>query len=68
MKHGKGRGIKAADDQHVAACPHCHRMYDGQLGTVLPRQEAVERFDEARARTFAMYEKMGWLDEVGYNK
>lgn len=64
--HGKGKGIKAADDQHAAGCHHCHMVYDGQTGIVLPRYEAVERFNEARARTFALYERMGWLEEVGY--
>jgi hypothetical protein len=65
-KHGKGKGIKAADDQHVASCSWCHRVYDGQRGFVLPREEAAMRFDEARARTFLQYEKEGWLDQVGY--
>lgn len=64
--HGKGKGIKAADDQHVASCHHCHMVYDGQTGMVLPRAEVVRLFDEGRARTFALYEKNGWLDEVGY--
>jgi ribosomal protein L31 len=64
--HGKGGSIKAADDQHVAACPHCHRFYDGQTGSVLLRSVAVERFNEGRARTFSLYEKNGWLVEVGY--
>ena len=40
--------------------------YDGQTGMVLPRQDAVALFDEGRARTFAYYEKQGWLAEVGY--
>jgi hypothetical protein len=64
--HGKGGSIKAADDQHAAACPYCHRYYDGQLGKVLPRAEAVRLFNAARARTFALYEKNGWLAEVDY--
>jgi hypothetical protein len=66
QKHGKGKGIKAADDQHVASCPWCHRVYDGQRGFVLPREEANQLFDEARTRTFMLYEKEGWLDQVGY--
>jgi hypothetical protein len=65
-KHGKGKSIKAADDQHVASCHHCHMIYDGQLGIVLPREEAVAKFDAARERTFALYEKEGWLEQVGY--
>jgi len=65
--HGKAKGLKAADDQHCAACHSCHMLYDGQLGIVLPRAEAVRLFNEARARTFALYEKNGWLKEVGYD-
>lgn len=65
--HGKGCGIKASDDQHVASCSNCHRLYDGQTFKVLPRAEANHLFDAARARTFALYEKNGWLVEVGYS-
>jgi hypothetical protein len=64
--HGKGKGLKADDSQHVAACPRCHRLYDGQLGYVMPREDAVRLFNAARSRTFALYAKNGWLDEVGY--
>lgn len=64
--HGKGAKIKAADDQHVAGCSNCHRLYDGQRGKPLTRTQAVELFNAARARTFALYEKNGWLVEVGY--
>jgi hypothetical protein len=65
-KHGKGTGHKAADDQHVAGCPVCHRVYDGQAGIVIPREEAVEAFDAGRERTFKLYDKNGWLEKVGY--
>lgn len=61
QEHGKGMGQKADDDQHVAACPACHRHYDGgKLG-----HNARQEFTEARERTFALYEKEGWLMEVG---
>jgi len=66
--HGKGRNIKADDDQHVASCSNCHRLYDGQMGKPLPRAEAVQKFNEARERTFKLYEKNGWLVEVGYER
>jgi hypothetical protein len=64
--HGKGGGIKAADDQHVAGCSNCHRLYDGQRGKPLPRAVAVQAFNEGRERTFSIYEKNGWLSLVGY--
>jgi hypothetical protein len=64
--HGKSIGMKAADDQHVASCPNCHRLYDGQLGYVMPREQANKLFNDARTRTFALYARMGWLEEVGY--
>jgi hypothetical protein len=67
-RHGKGKSIKAADDQHVASCHHCHMIYDGHTGIVLPREEAVRLFDAARERTFALYEKEGWLEQVGYTE
>lgn len=62
-KSGKGFGMKSADDQHVASCPACHRFYDANK---LPRDKAVEIFNNARTRTFLYYEKMGWLAKVGY--
>jgi hypothetical protein len=64
--HGKGKGIKAADDQHVASCHHCHMVYDGQLNPILKREDSVRLFNAARERTFSLYGKEGWLDEVGY--
>lgn len=64
--HGKGMGIKAHDDQHVASCHHCHQVYDGHTHIVIPRAEAVELFNEARQRTFALYERHGWLEAVNY--
>lgn len=64
--HGKGMGIKADDDQHVASCHHCHLVYDGHTHLVIPREDAVELFNAARARTFALYERNGWLEKVGY--
>lgn len=63
--HGRGHGFKADDDQHVAACPHCHRYYDGGK---LPRTEAFDTFTAARERTFALYRSRGWLAEVGYEQ
>jgi len=68
LVHGKGKGFKASDDQHVASCHRCHMVYDGQAGLVLPRTEAVRLFDIGRARTFAVYESNGWLIEVDYHK
>lgn len=61
--HGKGTGIKAADDQHVAACPACHRYFDSNT---LPHDVALARFKTARDLTFAFYQRQGWLVEVGY--
>ncbi len=62
-QHGKGRGLKSADDQHVASCPACHRFYDANR---LPREKAFDMFNDARARTFIYYERMGWLEKLGY--
>lgn len=64
--HAKAKGLKAADDHHVASCSNCHMLYDGQLGKPLPRAVAVERFNEGRERTFRLYDRNGWLVEVGY--
>ncbi|HYN54384.1 MAG TPA: hypothetical protein VES38_06740 [Methylotenera sp.] len=61
--HGKGYGIKAADDQHVAGCSECHRYYDANK---MPRAEALKAFEAGRARTFIFYESQGWLKDVGY--
>ena len=63
QRHGKGGGIKAGDDQHVAGCHHCHEAY-----TKLPKEEKLEKFEEARVRTFLNYEAQGWLKEVGYDQ
>jgi hypothetical protein len=38
------------------------------MGKPLPRAEAVQKFNEARERTFKLYEKNGWLVEVGYER
>jgi hypothetical protein len=62
-QHGHGKGLKSADDQHVAACPACHRYYDAHK---LPRDKELEIFNAARARTFNLYGRMGWLAKVGY--
>jgi len=62
-EHGHGKGIKAADDQHVAACPSCHKYYDAHR---LPREWELPIFNEARKRTFELYQRSGWLSKIGY--
>lgn len=61
--HGKGVGIKAADDKHIASCMPCHRHYDANM---IPKEIRRKVVDQAIARTFAEYKKNDWLKEVGY--
>jgi hypothetical protein len=63
--HGHGKGQKADDDQHVASCDACHKYFDAHK---LPRHWERRLFDNARKRTFDLYEQNGWLDEIGYKK
>ena len=60
-QHGKGFGQKADDDQHVASCPQCHRLYDSNI-----LKYAEMCFDFGRINTFAYYHSQGWLEKVGY--
>ena len=62
QEHGKGMGIKSADDQHVAGCHACHLYYSNSR----PREQRLEAFNAARARTFKNYAKMNLLGKVGY--
>lgn len=66
--HGKGGAVKSDDDQHVASCSNCHRLYDGQRGKPLQRIYAVAMFNAGRERTFRLYRANGWLEEVGYQE
>ena len=63
QEHGKGMGIKASDDQHVAGCHNCHLFYSSGK---LSRSEKFNLFNKARVRTFALYAKNRWLEKVGY--
>jgi hypothetical protein len=63
QEHGKGKGQKADDDQHAAACRACHLHYDANK---MPRDFALKIFNEGRARTFKLYRANGWLDQVNY--
>jgi hypothetical protein len=65
QKHGKGTGIKSADDQHVAGCHQCHLYYGSEK---VPKAEKLEVFEPARERTFELYARNGWLEEVGYEE
>lgn len=56
---GKGYGIKAHDDAHVAACHHCHEAY-----TRLPREDKHLAFLEGNRRTMHRYFENGWLKVV----
>jgi hypothetical protein len=62
-EHGKGMGIKAADDQHVAGCHDCHVWFGEKR---VQREALLNLFNEARERTFAYYRKFNWLNKVGY--
>jgi hypothetical protein len=61
--HGKGKGLKSSDDEHCASCHDCHIYFDANK---MPRDLAVKVFNEARERTFALYARMGWLEQVNY--
>jgi len=65
IEHGKGIGIKADDDQHVAGCHECHLYY---ASGNIPKSERKHLFDEARERTFDIYEEYGLLGYVSYTK
>jgi hypothetical protein len=64
-KHGKALRQKSDDDQHVASCSNCHRLFDGNYRDKL---ELEEIFYHARQRTFNYYKLQGWLGKVGYNQ
>lgn len=61
--HGKGTGIKAHDDAHVAGCHNCHLYYGSGK---LDKYTKFDLFTQARERTFKLYKQNGWLSEVGY--
>lgn len=63
-EHGKGAGQKADDDQHVAGCHDCHLWFGGKH---VSRDELKKIFERARVRTFTFYERMCWLEKVGYS-
>lgn len=48
-KHGHGRGIKASDIYCASLCSKCH--YEIDQGKVFPREEKIERWNEAHKRT-----------------
>lgn len=56
LAEGKGKGIKAHDDAHVASCHHCHEVY-----ARLPREEKHLAFLEGNRRTMHAYFENGWL-------
>ena len=68
-RHGKGRGLKAHDNQHFAGCQACHDWYDGRDGKMIDptgiygrnRQELTEFFYEMRDRTELIYWENGWI-------
>lgn len=63
-EHGKGMGIKADDDQHVAGCHACHLWFGEKR---VQREALFNMFNAARERTFAYYRKhTNWLKKVGY--
>jgi hypothetical protein len=62
-EHGKGMGIKAADDQHVAGCHDCHLWFGEKR---MQRDALLAFFNAARERTFAYYRKCKWLSKIGY--
>lgn len=64
-EHGKGFGLKAADDQHVAGCHSCHLHY-GDSSNFPNREAKFALFNAARKRTFDNYERQGMLAKVGY--
>lgn len=64
-EHGKGLGIKSADDMHGAGCHNCH-LYYGDASNFKSRDEQKAKFMEARTKTFAYYRKFKWLGKTGY--
>lgn len=59
QRHGKGMGLKAADNFHAAACHSCHAELD--QGKSLSKDLRREIFNEAHERTMALYIQNGWL-------
>lgn len=59
MRHGKGKGTKAEDWFHVAACPSCHREID--QGHRLTRGEREALWMAGWERTMAHYWRQGWI-------
>lgn len=61
--HGKGRGIKASDDQAASLCHACHHAID--QGRSMSRSERVRVWADARVKTVAELLKRGlWPADV----
>jgi len=56
-KHGKGRGIKASDIYVAALCARCHSSLD--QGYHLDKQQKVDMWDKAHAKTVTALKTMG---------
>lgn len=56
-EHGKGRGIKASDDQAASLCHRCHTEVD--QGRTMSRTERVRVWTDARAKTVAELVRRG---------
>lgn len=48
-EHGKGRGIKASDDQAASLCHRCHMEVD--QGRSMSRSERIRVWTEAHVKT-----------------
>lgn len=62
-RHGKGMGIKAHDNYHVASCHSCHAELD--QGKRYTKQEKRDFWDAGYKRTMHLYECLGYIDSEG---
>ena len=62
QEHGKGMGIKSADDKHAAGCHQCHIYY----GEKMKKEDKFEFICAAIKRTMDYYRNHKWLVKIGY--